>query len=66
MPTIAYENDATSESVINGKTGFKGDNLLELLEISNKIDESECFDFAIKEWGFGAMANSFLKGIQKN
>lgn len=64
MPTIAYENDATSESVVTGKTGFKGENLLELLEISNKIDESECFDFAIKEWGFGAMANSFLKGIK--
>lgn len=66
MPTVAYENDATSESVVDGKTGFKGENLLELLEKTNKIDSFECSDFAIKEWGFGAMANSFLKGIQNN
>jgi len=63
MPTVAYENDATSDSVINGKTGLKGENLIELIEKLEQIDYADCANFASKEWGTGAMARSFLNGI---
>ena len=65
MPTVAYENDATLDSVVDGKTGLKGENLIELIEKLHQIDYADCANFASKEWGTGAMANSFLNGIDK-
>lgn len=65
MPTVAYENDATLDSVVDGKTGLKGENLIELIEKLDQIDYADCANFASKEWGTGAMAKSFLNGINK-